>query len=58
MFDCVMPTRIARHGAVYTSQGRLTVRNGEYAMDLHLWIRIVIVMSAKIMPGLYQASFQ
>lgn len=33
MFDCVMPTRIARHGAVYTSRGRLTVRNGEYAMD-------------------------
>ena len=31
MFDCVMPTRIARHGSVYTSRGRLTVRNAEYS---------------------------
>lgn len=30
MFDCVMPTRIARHGSVFTSQGRLTVRNASY----------------------------
>ncbi|MFW6238936.1 MAG: tRNA guanosine(34) transglycosylase Tgt [Halanaerobiales bacterium] len=30
MFDCVMPTRIARHGTVYTASGRITVRNAEY----------------------------
>ncbi len=30
MFDCVMPTRIARHGSVFTSRGRLTVRNARY----------------------------
>jgi len=33
MFDCVMPTRIARHGAVFTSQGRITVRNATYKKD-------------------------
>ncbi len=30
MFDCVLPTRIARHGAVFTSRGRLNLRNAKY----------------------------
>jgi len=34
MFDCVMPTRHARNGQVFTRDGRLTVRNGEYKEDL------------------------
>lgn len=34
MFDCVMPTRIARNGRVMTREGYLTVRNAEYARDL------------------------
>lgn len=33
MFDCVLPTRIARNGTVLTSGGRLVVRNAEYAHD-------------------------
>lgn len=33
MFDCVMPTRIARHGAVFTSAGRITIRNAEFERD-------------------------
>ncbi|RCW43780.1 tRNA-guanine transglycosylase [Halanaerobium sp. MA284_MarDTE_T2] len=33
MFDCVMPTRIARHGQIFTSEGRLTVRNAAYKKD-------------------------
>ena len=33
MFDCVLPTRIARNGTVFTSRGRLVVRNAEYARD-------------------------
>src|SRR6056297_3929181 len=33
MFDCVMPTRIARHGQVFTSEGRVTVRNAAYKKD-------------------------
>jgi queuine tRNA-ribosyltransferase len=33
MFDCVLPTRIARNGTVMTSRGRLVVRNAKYARD-------------------------
>lgn len=33
MFDCVLPTRIARNGTVFTSKGKLVVRNAEYAED-------------------------
>jgi queuine tRNA-ribosyltransferase len=33
MFDCVLPTRIARNGTLMTSQGRLVVRNAKYAED-------------------------
>lgn len=33
MFDCVLPTRIARNGTAMTSEGRLVVRNAKYASD-------------------------
>lgn len=33
MFDCVLPTRIARNGTVMTSSGRLVVKNAAYARD-------------------------
>ncbi|WP_026676421.1 tRNA guanosine(34) transglycosylase Tgt [Fictibacillus gelatini] len=33
MFDCVLPTRIARNGTCMTSKGRLVVRNAKYAHD-------------------------
>jgi len=33
MFDCVLPTRIARNGTVMTRNGRLVVRNAKYARD-------------------------
>ncbi len=33
MFDCVLPTRIARNGTVMTAAGNLTLRNAEYARD-------------------------
>ncbi|MEI7025272.1 tRNA guanosine(34) transglycosylase Tgt [Paenibacillus sp. y28] len=33
MFDCVLPTRIARNGTVMTRQGRLVVKNAQYARD-------------------------
>lgn len=33
MFDCVLPTRIARNGTVLTRHGKLVVRNAEYARD-------------------------
>jgi queuine tRNA-ribosyltransferase len=33
MFDCVLPTRIARNGTCMTSQGRLVIRNQKHADD-------------------------
>ncbi|MHB9146015.1 MAG: tRNA guanosine(34) transglycosylase Tgt [Symbiobacteriia bacterium] len=33
MFDCVLPTRIARHGQAFTQAGKLAVRNAKYAAD-------------------------
>lgn len=34
MFDCVLPTRLARHGALFTSHGRLNIRDAKYKEDL------------------------
>ena len=34
MFDCVMPTRHARNGHLFTSSGVLNIRNARYASDL------------------------
>lgn len=33
MFDCVLPTRLARHGAVFTSTGRVSIRNSRFKKD-------------------------
>lgn len=33
LFDCVLPTRNARTGTVFTSRGELTVRNAEFKRD-------------------------
>ncbi|HPB81060.1 MAG TPA: tRNA guanosine(34) transglycosylase Tgt [Spirochaetota bacterium] len=33
MFDCVMPTRIARNGTLYTSKGRVNIKAAQYEND-------------------------
>jgi queuine tRNA-ribosyltransferase/7-cyano-7-deazaguanine tRNA-ribosyltransferase len=33
MFDCVAPTRIARHGALYTRQGKINIKNLRFRHD-------------------------
>ena len=33
MFDCVLPTRLARHGNVFTRNGRINIRNNKYKDD-------------------------
>lgn len=33
LFDCVLPTRCARFGQVFTSQGRVNIKNARYATD-------------------------
>jgi queuine tRNA-ribosyltransferase len=34
IFDCVLPTRLARHGAALTPDGRLNLKNASYRRDL------------------------
>jgi queuine tRNA-ribosyltransferase len=34
MFDCVLPTRLARHGTALTSDGRINLKNAPYRRDL------------------------
>ena len=34
MFDCVAPTRLARHGNFFTSEGRKNIRNRQFQDDL------------------------
>jgi queuine tRNA-ribosyltransferase len=33
MMDCVLPTRAARHGLLFTSEGRLNIKNARFAAD-------------------------
>jgi queuine tRNA-ribosyltransferase len=33
MMDCVLPTRAARHGLLFTSEGRLSIKQARYAQD-------------------------
>lgn len=33
MFDCVMPTRVARHGLAYTEEGPIHIKNKEFEFD-------------------------
>ena len=35
MFDCVLPTRIARHGTLMTSEGRVNIKNKKYEYDFN-----------------------
>ncbi len=33
MFDCVMPTRLARHGTAFTPDGTINIKNEKYKLD-------------------------
>ncbi len=33
MMDCVLPTRAARHGLLFTSEGKVNIKNAKYALD-------------------------
>ena len=33
MFDCVLPTRLARNGTAFTARGTLNLKNAEFTMD-------------------------
>jgi queuine tRNA-ribosyltransferase len=34
LFDCVLPTRLARNGTLFTSRGALVIRHAKYATDV------------------------
>ena len=38
MMDCVLPTRAARHGLLFTSEGRLNIKNIRFAQDGNLYV--------------------
>jgi tRNA-guanine transglycosylase len=44
MFDCVLPTRIARHGTAMSSQGRINIRNQSMSVILRHWIQNVTAL--------------
>ena len=33
MFDCVLPTRLARHGHAFTREGKINIKNAKYKED-------------------------
>lgn len=33
MFDCVLPTRVARNGTLFTSQGKISIKRTEFKVD-------------------------
>ena len=35
MFDCVLPTRIARHGNCFTKNGKMNIKNEKYKYDFN-----------------------
>jgi len=39
MFDCVMPTRNARNGMLFTSEGTINIKNKNGKKIFHLWIQ-------------------
>ena len=34
MFDCVLPTRNARNGQLFTKNGKVNIKNAKYSQDL------------------------
>ena len=51
MFDCVMPTRNARNGSLFTSGGRLNIKNAAYTDDRGRLMKTATVILAPIIPG-------
>ena len=43
LFDCVIPTRNARNGFLYTSSGIVKIRNSKYVIDITQLMKVVNV---------------
>ena len=51
MFDCVLPTRIARHGLCMTSHGRVNIKMLSTSGILRRWTQNVTATPAATIPG-------
>ena len=56
MMDCVLPTRAARHGLLFTSEGKISIKQARYAGDELRSTQIVGAGCAIATPGLISAS--
>jgi len=59
LFDCVLPTRNARNGQLFTSAGRINIKNARYAEDestARSPLRLLYLPD--LLPGLFTASVQ
>ena len=55
MFDCVMPTRIARNGSAFTAEGKVNIKNKNIPLTILLSIKRVIAIHAKTYKILSEA---
>ena len=53
MFDCVMPTRNARNGMLFTSEGTINIKNKKWASDNSLLDK----NGTSIVDNLYTKSY-
>ena len=58
MFDCVLPTREARHGRAYTSDGVLNLRNAVFADDKTLLDKTLSIEASQMRRGYIHHLFQ
>ena len=56
-FDCVLPTRNARNGTLFTSAGKISIKQAQYAEDKKPVDESAPVTPVVIIPGLIFAIF-
>jgi queuine tRNA-ribosyltransferase len=61
MMDCVLPTRAARHGLLFTSEGRISIKQARYAadagpLDPHCGCPVCLRYSRAYLRHLYAAN--
>ena len=54
MFDCVIPTRHARNGTIYTWEGIINIKNSKWKFDKSPLINII---NKKVVPSKYSKSY-
>lgn len=61
LFDCVMPTRVARHGKLYTNRGAVNIKNKEFreldeALDVDCCCKLCTRYSASYLHHLFREA--